>query len=78
MSIHAHLDYVCVCASMYGLGGLHMGLCLLCTGTSTFELGGGHLCMVSITVSPQVGGCLCIVQLGSVILCMLEFCCFVD
>ena len=35
-------------------------------------------CVVSITVSPQAGGCLCIVQLGSVILCMLEFCCFVD
>ena len=41
--------WLCVCLCFYvWLGGLHMGLCRLCTATSTFECGGGYLCMTLV------------------------------
>ena len=104
MSIHVHFDYVCVCASMYGLGvciwacaGYVLRLQHLNGGVDTYAwlwyaVSAGMVqsvdvksfgetailvfCVRDVYYCSQqwAGGCCCIVQLGSVILCMLEFC----
>ena len=107
MSIHIHFDYVCVCASMYGLG-FADGLVLTMFCDFDIWMGDGYLCIAvgvrsllvwrkavrrgyylglrafDVYYCSHVGAlsarvwradvCCYIVQLGSTILCMSEFC----
>ena len=56
LSIHVHFDYVCVCASMCGLGGGVYGLVPAMYCDFNIWMGSGHLCMTLVSCLCWFGG----------------------